>query len=194
MVEQHENSQAPSFALECSGTFQRIMGLPCGHVLRDRAQSGLGILPSAVHRHWYFDPQRQVSSGTTLLDPQLLNPLPSRPRGRPPQSTSTRRNSSQFERVEQESSVTSTLESTGDILIIARPDVDNEMTNMQASEETLRVREQQDGRSNQPRKRGGRGRVRGGVSRTQNTPRGGIAKSRSRIITRSQVRVQRHAA
>ena len=71
------------------------MGLPCG------PQEVQGAIhPNQAHRHWYYNPQQNLGTITMVLGPYPFNPQPTRTRGRPPGSTTTRCNPSQFQRVE----------------------------------------------------------------------------------------------
>lgn len=76
------------------------MGLPCAHFLRQKDTTGQAVLLDHVHRHWFFNPLQAPVYRDLILDPQLLNPLPTRTKGRPRDSvSSTRRHLSQFEMV-----------------------------------------------------------------------------------------------
>lgn len=95
MANELARSRKSDFPRICTGTFTRTMGMPCGHLLHQRAESRLLINLNEVHRHWYFSPQDSQSSETPVL-----NPIPVETgRGRPRNVTSTRRNPSEFETI-----------------------------------------------------------------------------------------------
>ena len=99
LADELARSRKSDFNRTCTGTFTRIMGLPCAHTLSQRAQSNKPLQLHDIHRHWFFSPRTVEHLTSPLLDPRLLNPLPIQPRGRPQQITSTRRNPSEFETV-----------------------------------------------------------------------------------------------
>lgn len=106
MLDEFERSAKPDFNHDCTGTFQKIMGMPCAHSLCHAADGHRAIYGIHVHRHWYYKPQEGAETIQLVLDPRPLNPLPVRTQGRPRAnaSTSTRRNPSEFEQVEQSTS------------------------------------------------------------------------------------------
>ncbi len=73
------------------------MGLPCGHDLKLCVSADVPILLESVHRHWWFNPTEAPpqfsSSAARVLDP--IRPSAASQ----PQGTSTRREASQWERV-----------------------------------------------------------------------------------------------
>ncbi len=73
------------FPSACDGLFTWSMGLPCGHVLRHRANNGRPLELRDIHRHWWFKPLEApfLAYETIVMEPQLHNPLPVRTRGRP---------------------------------------------------------------------------------------------------------------
>jgi hypothetical protein len=84
------------------------MGLPCFHTINERLQGGGYILPTDIHKFWWYRrPQQGTPSATDVQTRRLvLNPAIVRGKGRPRGSknkarghgvTSTYRDPSQFE-------------------------------------------------------------------------------------------------
>lgn len=96
-------SRKPGFPVHCTGSFTCTMGLPCAHKLQQRQFAHGCFYPLEIHQHQHFDPTTANTSWyeASVSNPQLLDPIPVRTHGQPPGSTSTRRNPSEFERVEQ---------------------------------------------------------------------------------------------
>lgn len=85
----------------CTGTFKRIYGLPCSHILQ--ASSGFGRKLDLIHfdeDHWRY--RRQHSPNMAIAPRQnqhILEPITVKARGRPRRNeSSTRREPSSFER------------------------------------------------------------------------------------------------
>ena len=91
----------------CDGVLRATMGLPCAHVLQMRLRSNAPLQPADFHPQWLLD---RLSGSESCLPPQLFllqDPVPVTrhrrglgSRNREPAS-STRRDPSQFEYVEQ---------------------------------------------------------------------------------------------
>ena len=97
LYEELETSRKRGFIVECKDDFRQVMELPCAHFIRQQLVTGQHIHLEHVHRHWFFEPLEAPTGVDLILDPQVLDPLPVRTRGRPRGARSTRRLPSQFE-------------------------------------------------------------------------------------------------
>lgn len=93
LYDQLEILHKKDFVVACNDGYTEVTGLPCAHVIKQEVTADEPILLVHTHRHWFFDPLQAPAH--SLL---ILNPLPTRSRGRPKGGTSsTCRQLSQFE-------------------------------------------------------------------------------------------------
>src|SRR4029077_20681915 len=102
--QQYELTLQPTFNYECSGTFEKTMGVPCGHTIRELM--GINLKVSAAHFDAYWLYNRPVPA-PPVVAPDPLHDIPAqlglkvRAKGRPRKNdTSTRRLPSAWERDE----------------------------------------------------------------------------------------------
>ena len=99
LYEQLELSRCSDFPSECACTTTLAMGILCGHVVQAYALNHQSLRLNMIHRYWYFHPDQAPEYLT--VSRQLLDLLPVCIRGHPPGSTSTRRDASHWEFLEQ---------------------------------------------------------------------------------------------
>ncbi len=99
IYEELERSRRRDFPLECHCTIQKVMGLPCGHVLAEAVTKGYPISLAMVHQHWQHRDVDHEGDGEENL---VLDPLTVRRGVGASISTSTRREQSSWEATLQE--------------------------------------------------------------------------------------------
>jgi hypothetical protein len=82
----------------CTGVVRKTLGIPCIHDIKRLHDSGQSLQMTNFHVHWHICPQNHDPFDTRL---RVREPAVIRSRGRPPASSSTRRELSSFERTER---------------------------------------------------------------------------------------------
>jgi len=105
LVKQHKYSQ-DGRETNCTGTFERSMGIPCRHTLQSLINLSIKVKPEHFHKFWRFErPPAEDGDGLPFLrppapppDPEWREPAVVVTRGRPRRAdNSTRRDASSWE-------------------------------------------------------------------------------------------------
>jgi hypothetical protein len=115
-AQRHELA-SPDPVPACTKTFRTCMGMPCSHEIRIRLDENASLILEDVHSHWHFLPHAVAAAQPLVLEPTVVevrgrpNAAKERPQRRlnratrARQLTSTLRQPSAFERIDNRASI-----------------------------------------------------------------------------------------